>query len=209
MVRGDQPAAPGRDPCGCPQARLDRTDFDRDTRRVLDTEQQDEKAEIAPWWVVPGRALRFVVGALSLVGGLTWVLLNLHVDSAVLDAAVGTVLAAGGLVLLMPHRIRLPRRVTAIVMAGFALGGTAAGLLVERSEVCCDVAYVSVRGWPFHLAARGAVADDPETASRLARSASWSVDAVSLAADLLLWSYVGLLLVVLAVLAHRLRSRRR
>lgn len=176
---------------------------------MLDTEQRDEKVEQAPWWVVTGRALRLVVGALSLVGGLTWVLLNIHVDSAALDAAVGTVLAAGGLVLLMPHRIRLPRRVTAVVTAGFALGGTAAGLLVERSQVCCEFAYVAERGWPFHLAARGAVADDPETAFRLAPASNWAVDAVSLAADLVVWSYAGLLLVVLVVLARRLRSRRR
>ncbi len=179
--------------------------LDRDTRRVLDEDQKDEKVELAPWWVVTGRALRFILGALSLVGGLTWVLLNLHASSAMLDTAVGAVLAAGGLVLLMPHRIRLPRRATAIVMTGFALAGTAAGLLFERSRECCMFAYVSERGWPFHWAARGGVADDPETAFRLAQSSGWSVDVLSLTADLLLWSYVGLVLVVVVVQVQRSR----
>ncbi len=160
----------------------------------------------APGWAVTGRALRFVLGALSLVGGLTWILLNLHVATAALDAAIGTVLAAGGLVLLMPHRIRLPRLVTAVVMTGSALGGTAAGLIVEKSRRCCEFAYVSERGWPFQWIHRGGFADDPETAFRLARSAGWSIDVVSLAVDLLVWSYAGLLLVVIAVVIGRRRT---
>jgi hypothetical protein len=175
---------------------------------MLDEQQRDKTVELAPWWVVTGRALRFVLGALSLVGGLTWILLNLHVSTAALDAGVGAVLAAGGLVLLMPHRIRLPRLVTALVMSGFALAGTAAGLLVESSRECCMFAYVSERGWPFHWVSRGGVADDPETAFRLAQSSGWSADVVSLAANLLVWSYVGLVLVVIAVLVRRARPVR-
>ncbi|MCY1140760.1 hypothetical protein OWR29_22405 [Actinoplanes sp. Pm04-4] len=173
-----------------------------------DAQQRDKTVELAPWWVVTGRALRFILGALSLVGGLTWILLNLHVSTAALDAGVGTVLAAGGLVLLMPHRIRLPRRVTAVVMSGFALAGTAAGLAVESSRQCCEFAYITERGWPFHWASRGGLADDPETAFRVAQSSSWSADLASLAADLLLFSYVGLLLVVAGVLVGRARSVR-
>jgi hypothetical protein len=173
-----------------------------------EVQQRDETVELAPWWVVTGRALRFVLGALSLVGGLTWILLNLHVSTAALDAGVGAVLAAGGLVLLMPHRIRLPRRLTAIAMSGFALAGTAAGLTVESSRQCCEFAYITERGWPFHWASRGGLADDPETAMRLARSSAWSADLVSLAADLLIFSYVGLLLMVVVVLVGRARSVR-
>jgi len=172
---------------------------------VLDEDHRNGTVDVAPWWVVGGRVLRFLLGAFSLVGGLTWILLNLRAASATLDAMVGAVLAAGGLVLLMPHRIRLPRRVTALAMAGFALGGVAAGLLVERSRECCTFAYLSERGWPFHWAARGGLADDPETAFRLARSSGWTVDVLSLVADLLLWSYAGLLLVVIAVGARHLR----
>ncbi|WP_250027709.1 hypothetical protein [Paractinoplanes maris] len=175
---------------------------------MLDEETRTTQATgSTPWWVVPGRALRFLVGALSLVGGLTWVLLNLHVSTAVLDAVVGTVLAAGGLVLLMPHRIQLPRLVTAAVMTGFALAGTVAGLFVETSRECCEFAYVTERGWPFHWLGRGAVAADPDTAFRLAQSAGWSADVISLVADLVLFSYSGLLLVVIAVLVRRARQR--
>jgi hypothetical protein len=173
---------------------------------VLDEDRRDETVELAPWWVVTGRALRFLLGALSLVGGLTWILLNVHAASAALDTAVGTVLALGGLVLLMPHRVRLPRRSTAAVMTGFALAGTAAGLLAAQSRVCCEFAAITDRGWPFHWAQRGAVADDPETAARLARSASWTVDLLSLVADLLIWSYVGLIVVVAVVLVRRART---
>jgi hypothetical protein len=174
-----------------------------------DPARQDpaQPAPAAPWWVVTGWALRFFLGALSLVGGLTWIMLNLHVSTAALDGGIGTVLTLAGLVLLMPHRIRLPRLVTAGAMAGFALVGTAAGLISERSRQCCEFAYVSERGWPFQWASRGGVADDPETAFRLAQSSGWSVDVISLTADLLLWSYVGLLLVVAAVLIRRFRSR--
>ena len=172
---------------------------------MLDEDRRGEAVVRDPWWVVTGKALRFVLGALSLVLGLLWILLNVHSASAAVDTAVGIVLALGGLVLLMPHRIRLPRRTTTAVMAGAAVAGTAAGLLVARSQTCCMYAYVTDRGWPFHWAQRGAVADDPETAFRVAQSGSWSVDLISLAADLLIWSYTGLLLVVAAVLIRRLR----
>ncbi|MBM2622562.1 hypothetical protein JIG36_44375 [Actinoplanes sp. LDG1-06] len=170
---------------------------------MLESDQRDETVVIRPWWLVTLFALRFTLGATSLVGGLTWILLNLHSASAVLDVAVGTVLSVGGLILLMPHRVRLPRKTTAVVMTGFALAGTAAGLLVARSQTCCMFAYITDRGWPFHWAQRGAVADDPETAFRVAQSASWTFDLLSLAANLLLFSYVGLIVVVAAVQIRR------
>ncbi|MBL7254861.1 hypothetical protein [Paractinoplanes lichenicola] len=165
---------------------------------MLDEDRRDKTA-------VTGRALRFILGALSLVGGMTWILLNLHASSAALDVAVGAVLATGGLVLLMPHRIRLPRLLTGAVTAGFALIGTGAGLLAGQSRTCCQFAYISDRGWPYHWLQRGAVADDAETAYRLAQSASWTADLLTLAADLLIWSYVGLIVVVAVVLIGRAR----
>ncbi|MEU8814540.1 hypothetical protein [Actinoplanes sp. NPDC048796] len=152
------------------------------------------------------KGLYFAVGALSLVLGLTWILLNLHSASYRLDLLIGAVLAAGGLVLLMPHRVRLPGRLTAIVMAVSAVAGTAAGLAVSKSQVCCDVAYLVDRGWPFTWAGRGAVADDQETAVRLASSADWTVSFISLFADLLLFSYAGLLLLVLFLVIRRSKS---
>ncbi|GAB2609347.1 hypothetical protein Aab01nite_23210 [Paractinoplanes abujensis] len=174
---------------------------------MLDEDRRDKAVELDPWWVVTGNALRFLLGGASLVLGLLWILLNVHSASAAVDAAVGTVLALGGLVLLMPHRIRLPRRTTAAVMAGTAVAGTAAGLLVVRSKTCCMFAYITDRGWPFQWAQRGAVADDPGTAFRVARTSPWSADLVSLATDLLIWSYVGLILVVAVVLIRRVAHR--
>lgn len=161
-----------------------------------------------PRWAPVLRLARWLLGAFSLVGGVTWIMLNLHLASAVLDTAVGSVLAAGGLVLLMPHRIRLPRTATAITMTVTAVLGTAAGLLAGTAKYCCDVAYIVDRGWPFHWVQRGALADDSVTAYRLAQSGNWQVDLVSLSANLLVWAYAGLVVVVIAVLVRRARGDR-
>jgi hypothetical protein len=166
-------------------------------------------AEPVRWWISAAALLRWLLGALSLVGGLTWILFTAHGPTAGVDLAVGLVLAGAGLVLLMPHRIRLPRRVTALVMTVSALAGTVGGLAAVRSQECCSFAFVVDRGWPFAWARRGAVADDPETAFRLAQSARWSADLVSVAADLLLWAYAGMLLVVIGVLVRRAVRERR
>ncbi|GAA2640727.1 hypothetical protein Adu01nite_07910 [Paractinoplanes durhamensis] len=139
------------------------------------------------------------------MGGLTWVLVATHGPT---DLAVGLVLVAAGLVLLMPHRIRLPRRLTALVMAGFGLFGTAAGLVALTERTCCAYAYIADRGWPYTWLQRAAIADDPQVARRLADSADWTVDLVSLTTNLLLWAYTGMLLVVVGVLVRRARSGR-
>jgi hypothetical protein len=149
-----------------------------------------------------GGVLRGLLGALTLVGGLTWLLLNLPGTHPVLDTLVSLVLAAGGLVLLMPHRITLPRRVTGLTAAGAALAGTVAGLAATASQAS-TIAYVVARGWPFHWLQRGGVADDPETARRIALAADWQVDGVALAADLLFWAYAGMLILVVVVLIRR------
>jgi hypothetical protein len=151
---------------------------------------------------------RGLLGAFSLVGGLTWLLLNMQGTHPVLDTAVSLVLAAGGLVLLMPHRITLPRRVTGLAAAGAALAGTGAGLAATASQAS-TLAYVVARGWPFHWLQRGGVADDPETARRIALAADWQVDGVALAADLLVWAYAGMLIVVVGVLIRRSARERR
>jgi hypothetical protein len=144
-----------------------------------------------------------LIGAVTLVGGLTWVLLNLHGPHPVLDVSVGAVLAAGGLVLLMPHRVRLPGAVTAGAAALAALAGGAAGIAAGSVQICCAYAYVVQRGWPFRWLSRGGVAGDPETARRLAQSARWHVDAVSLGADLLVWAYAGMVIVAVAIVCRR------
>jgi hypothetical protein len=157
-----------------------------------------------PWWAPAGRTLRWLLGAASLLAGFTWALINTSNPSAILDALVGCVLAAGGLVLLMPHRIRLPRRATAVTMTVAALGGTVAGLVAGRTT-WSGYAYIADRGWPFHWAQRGAIADDPDTARRLTDRADWHVDLVALGGTLLFFAYAGLVLVVIAVLIRRSR----
>jgi hypothetical protein len=147
--------------------------------------------------------LRFTLGALTLVGGLTWILVNLTGPSPLLDLLVGVILSTGALVLLMPHRIRLPRRPTLVAVIGGGLVGTVAGLFAVTEQTCCAYAYVVDHGWPFRWAGRGAVATDPDTAYRLTQDADWHVNLLSLGANLLLWAYVGMLLVVVAVLARR------
>jgi hypothetical protein len=144
-----------------------------------------------------------LLGALTLVSGLTWMLLNLRGPHQVLDVSVGTVLALGGLVLLMPHRIRLPGALTAGATALVALVGTAAGLVAEAAATCCTFAYVVQRGWPFKWISRGGLADDAATARRLADSADWHVDAISLAADLVVFAYAGMVIVAVVVLIRR------
>jgi hypothetical protein len=154
-------------------------------------------------WRRAGAAVRTLLGALSLVGGFTWVLLNLHGTHPALDSAVGLVLVAGGLVLLMPHRVRLPRRTTAAATTVAALAGSAAGLAASSAQVCCAFAYAAARGWPFAFVRRGGIADDPGTARRIAESANWHVDRVALTADLVLWAYAGMRVVVVGVLVRR------
>jgi hypothetical protein len=151
-----------------------------------------------------GNALRWLLGAGSLVAGFTWMLINLSNPSAIVDGLVGCVLVAGGVILLMPHRVRLPRRATAVVMTAAALVGTVAGLDGGQTT-WSGYAYVADRGWPFHWAQRGAIANDAETARRLTESADWHVDLVALAGTLLFFSYVGLILIVIAVQIRRSR----
>jgi hypothetical protein len=151
-----------------------------------------------------GNTLRWLLGAGSLVAGFTWMLINVSNPSAIVDGLVGCVLVAGGVILLMPHRVRLPRRATAVVMTVAALVGTVAGLDAGRTT-WSGYAYVADRGWPFHWAQRGAIANDADTARRLTESADWHVDLVALAGTLLFFSYVGLVLIVIAVQIRRSR----
>jgi hypothetical protein len=150
-----------------------------------------------------GAVVRNLLGALSLVGGLTWILLNLGAPRPVTDMIVGVVLAGGGLVLLMPHRVPLPGRVTAAATVGAALAGTLAGSLAESTGIGGMYAYLASRGWPSAWLTRGGLADDPTTARQLAEQSGWQLDAVSLAADLYFWAFTGLLLAAAVGLARR------
>ena len=143
-----------------------------------------------------------LLGALTLVGGLTWLLLYLPGTHRATDVTVGVVFAAGGLVLLMPHRIRLPGLVTTGAVAGVAAAGTAAGLLIGSARACCAFVYGMTRGFPFDALERDAIAADSATAQRLAQGSEWHVNAIALAGDLVFWAYGGMLVVVVAVLAR-------
>jgi hypothetical protein len=155
-----------------------------------------------PAWARFRAVVRGLLGALTLVGGLTWLLLNMHGTHPVLDTVVSLVLAAGGLVLLMPHRVTLPGRITGLTATGAALAGTVAGLAATATQAS-TLAYVIARGWPFHWLQRGGIADDPEVARRIAMAADWQVDGIALAADILFWAYAGMLILILV------RSRKR
>ena len=150
-----------------------------------------------------GTVLRGLLGALSLVGGLTWILLNLSAPRPGTDVLVGGVLAAGGLVLLMPHRVRLPGRLTAAASAVAAVAGTLAGTLSESTGISGMIGYFAVRGWPSAWLSRGALADDLATARERAEQSGWQLDAVNLAANLYFWAFVGLLVVAAAGLLRR------
>ena len=149
------------------------------------------------------RVVRGLLGALTLVGGLTWILLNLGAPRPVTDMIVGVVLAIGGLVLLMPHRVRLPGRATAAATIAAALGGTLAGAVSESTQLGGMWAYLASRGWPFAWVSRAGLGGDAATARQVAEQSSWQVDAVNLAADLYFWAFVGMLLAVAAGLIRR------
>jgi hypothetical protein len=150
-----------------------------------------------------GAVVRGLLGAVSLVGGLTWILLNLDAPHPVTDLIVGVVLAAGGLVLLMPHRVALPGRATAAATAGAAVAGTLAGCLSESTRLGGTFVYLASRGWPSAWISRAGLGGDPATARQVAEQSGWQIDAVNLAADVYFWAFAGLLLVAAAVLARR------
>jgi hypothetical protein len=174
-----------------------------------DSDDPDNEAAL-PWWRALSTLLRNLLGALSLVGGLTWLLLNLHGPEIMTDLLVGAVLGAGGLVLLMPHRIRLRPLESVGGAALAALLGTFGGLAAESSQLGGMFAYVTARGYPFEWLQRGAIAGDPQTARNLAEAARWQIDVTALAANLVFWAYAGLLAVLVAGLVRRaLRARAR
>lgn len=181
-----------------------------------ETEQIDETDDGAAPRARPGRAAMVallrgvlsVIGALTLVGGLTWLLLNLHGPQPAVDLLVGVVLTVGGLVLLMPHRVRLPWFVGATGAVVAAIVGPAIGLLMHRTQQCCGFAYVDGRGFPFPLMQRAGAGNTPEAARGAALGSPWQIDLVSLVTDVFFWAYAGLLIVVFVALARRaLRAR--
>ena len=133
---------------------------------------------------------------------------------AVLDLSMGVSLRDGPyllfhVVLLMPHRIRLPRFATAVTMTATALVGALAGLTSKTTQTCCTYAEFSERGWPFHWAQRSALGDTANEAHLLVKASTWHVDLVALAGTLLVFAYVGMLLIVVTTLIRRHRRQDR
>ncbi|MFI5932875.1 hypothetical protein [Actinoplanes sp. NPDC051494] len=143
-----------------------------------------------------GGALRTLVGAVTLVGALTWILLNLQGPHPLQDLLVGFVLGLGALVLVMPHRVSLPGRRTAMVTGVTAVVGTLAGLLVETGWMGGAYAYAITRGWPYAWLSKGGVGGDPAAARSLAEASSWQWDVVNLGVDFYIWGFAGLLVAV-------------
>lgn len=152
-----------------------------------------------------GQVCAVVFGAFSLVAGLTWILLNLHSPWPVTDIAVGVVLAVGGLVLLMPHRVHLPMRATLAAAVTAAVAGSVAGLAARSAAMAGMFAYVERRGFPFAWLNRGGVADEPEAARQAAATDAWNVNVLPLVGDLVVWAYAGIL--VLVLVRHLRRQR--
>lgn len=171
-------------------------------------DEAEQSGETEPDVGRSGRFWAWVLGAISLVGGLTWILLNLSPPVPAVDIAVGVVVALGGLVLLMPHRVRLPRRPGWLVALGTGVAGTVAGLLASSAAVCCMYAFVEGRGFPFTWLSRGAVADSPDVARSVTASTGWEVDVATLLLSVFVWAYLGILILTVVTLLRRGRARR-
>jgi hypothetical protein len=149
------------------------------------------------------RVLRLAAGQVSLTTGVFWLLMSLP-GVHPRDLFTGAALAGGGLVLLLWRRVPLSGRL-ALAAAGLAgLAGTAAGLAVRSAALCCMFSYGEGRGWPYTWLGRGAVADSPGEARRLAGAEDWAMTSVTaLVADVAVWAYTGLVLIVVSVLVRR------
>ncbi|MFG1602984.1 hypothetical protein [Actinoplanes sp. NPDC049265] len=168
-------------------------------------EVADEDADVAAGEGGSGRFWSWILGAVSLVAGLTWILLHLGSPPDWAGVAVGTIIALGGLVLLMPHRVRLPGRAAGLVALGAAVAGALAGLLIESTATCCAYAFSEGRGWPFEWLSRLGTGDSAETARRVALGAGWDVGVAPLLLDVFVWAYAGILVLTLVTLLRRRR----
>ncbi|MBB3097265.1 putative membrane protein YphA (DoxX/SURF4 family) [Actinoplanes campanulatus] len=154
--------------------------------------------------VGPARA---AIGLISLVLGGFWLVMSPN-GGDLTDAFMGAVVAAGGLVLLLWHRLGLSGRLVSVAAGAAGVTGTLAGLTVYASGICCMFSFGESRGWPLTWLGRGAVADTSDEAIRLARLESWGVYPTDLLIDLVVWAYAGMVLAVLIGLVVRaIRSR--
>ncbi|MBO3740426.1 hypothetical protein [Actinoplanes flavus] len=147
------------------------------------------------------------IGLMSLLVGGFWLVMSPN-GGDLTDAFMGAVVAAGGLVLLLWHRLGLSGRPVSVAAGAAGVTGTLAGLTVYAGGVCCMFSFSESRGWPLTWLGRGAVADTEDEAIRLARAESWGVYPSDLLVDLVVWAYAGMVLAVLIGLVGRaIRNR--
>ncbi len=147
--------------------------------------------------------VRLVLGGVNLAGGLAWALLNLD---RVIDIAIGAVLAASGLVLLMTQRFRLPARPVGTAVGVTVVLGALAGLAVRSTVIGGMYGYAERRGFPFAWLTRGGEADELDAARRAAEAAPWQVGLLPLLGDVVVCASAGLLVLVLAQWVRRHRK---
>ena len=119
------------------------------------------------------------------------------------DAFAGGAVAAGGAVLLAWRWLRPPARLVAAVAAVGGPAGSLGGLAVQRITMGGMSGWFEDRGWPFEWLGRGAVADSPDEARRQAVADGWEADPLPLLADVVVWSYTALVLIVAGTLIGR------
>jgi hypothetical protein len=155
-----------------------------------------------------GRIIRLTVGQISLTLGMLWLVMNLTVA---FDRHVfaGFAVTGGALVLLLWRRIRLPVRPVVAGSVVFGLVVTVAGLVVRTVTTGGMFGWFEGRGWPFEWLGRGGLAGSLDEARRVAVADGWGVDVWRLAADVVVWTYAGLVLICLIGLAVRAQKGRR
>jgi hypothetical protein len=165
-------------------------------------------------------AMRELRAPITLTVGMLAVCAGVLLTAAELGSGYGAsspylwffgVLALGGAALLATawHPARLTTPVVVAIGVVAALG-TAAGLAVERTAVCCAFAYHQTRGFPFPWMGRGFewpdYLDDNQLAARM-NGLGWELRSGEHAvANVIFWAFVALILVVavrLGVAARR------
>ncbi len=155
-------------------------------------------AEAAGWTQVA----RLFVGGAYLAVGVAWGLLDVQRATSI---AMGVVMAASGLALLMTRRFTLPTRPLWAVVAGTTLLGALAGLAVHSAVMGGMYGYTERRGFPFAWLTRGAVAADADAAREAAETAAWQVGVAQLLGNVVVYASVGILVLVLALSLRRHR----
>ncbi|MEU4562127.1 hypothetical protein AB0F72_27400 [Actinoplanes sp. NPDC023936] len=149
---------------------------------------------------------RLAVGVLGLLGGAFWLVMTLSEGDPRVTAA-GAAAVLGGLILLFWDRLRLPARIVVPAAVAGGLIGTVAGLAARGISTCCMFGWSEGRGWPFVWLTRGGVADTPDEARRLGIEEGWTAIPFRMLADVVLWSYASLVLIVgVLVLTRVLRG---